>query len=268
MVQVLGRAATVLACFDYQHPELGVTEIAGRVQLPTSTTHRLLASLQAIGFVERSERGRYRLGLTLHELGLAATFGMALRQRGHRHLEDLRARTGHTAHLAVLSGADIVYVERLEDPRVFGRFARSGWRVPAYASSSGKALLAFGGSELSMQAIARSGFTRRAPRTITAMPALLEELERTRQRGYAESVEETWPDMGSVAAPVLDVAGKAVASLSVAGPLGEFDGEARTHAARLVVKAARTLGAELVAHQPERPDRATAASEVQPTRRR
>jgi DNA-binding IclR family transcriptional regulator len=244
-VRALARAADVLGCFSYEQPELGVAEISRRLGLPTSTVHRLLVSLHVVGFVERPTRGRYRLGLRLHELGQTATFGNVLRHHGHRHLEALRSATGHTPQLAVLSGTDAVYIDRLEDSEVFRRFGLSGSRIPAYASSSGKVLLAFGAADDSLRAIAAKGLVRRAERTITSMTLLLDELEATRRRGYAESLEETWPDMASVAAPVLGVSGRAVASLSVAGPVGRFDPAARARAARLVQSHARRLAAEL-----------------------
>ena len=251
-VRAIERVADLLQCFSYEQPELTVADIARRLGLPASTVHRLLASLVAVELIERPSRGRYRLGLRLHEIGQTAVFGNVLRERGHVHLETLRSRTGHTSQLAVLSGTDVVYIDRLEDSRVFGRFGRSGARVPAYASSTGKALLAFGASEDVLRSIAVKGFVRRAPRTITSMRRLREELTATRARGYAESVEETWPDMASVAAPILGVSGLAVAAMSVAGPVGEFDRSARSRAATLLRRVAAQLVSELSIERPER----------------
>ena len=128
-VRAIERVADLLQCFSHEQPELTVADIARRLGLPASTVHRLLASLVAVELIERPSRGRYRLGLRLHEIGQTAVFGNVLRERGHVHLETLRSRTGHTSQLAVLSGTDVVYIDRLEDSRVFGRFGRSGARV-------------------------------------------------------------------------------------------------------------------------------------------
>jgi IclR family transcriptional regulator, KDG regulon repressor len=239
------RASLILDCFTYEHPERTVSEVSQATGLSSSTAHRLLATLTSVALLERPARGRYRLGVRLHELGQTAVFTTVLREHGHRHLEALRAATGRTTQLAVLSGTDVVYIDRLEDPAMFGRFGRSGQRVPAYACSSGKVLLAFGLPEPDLEAIARTGLTRRAPRTITSLPVLRAELDHTRDRGYAESMEEAWPDMTSIAVPITGPAGGAIAALSIAGPVTSFTDVDRARAARLALTAARTLGREL-----------------------
>jgi DNA-binding IclR family transcriptional regulator len=244
-VASIKRASLILDCFTYEHPEQTVKEVAAATGLSSSTAHRLLATLTSVALLERPARGRYRLGVRLHELGQTAVFTTVLREHGHRHLEALRAATGHTTQLAILCGTDVVYIDRLEDPAMFGRFGRSGQRLPAYACSSGKALLAFGVSEPDVEAIARTGLTRRAPRTITSLPMLRAELEHTRARGYAESMEEAWPDMTSIAVPIIGPDGGAIAALSIAGPVALFTGGDRARAARLALAAARTLAREL-----------------------
>ncbi len=113
--------------------------------------------------------------------------------------------------------------------------------MPVHASSSGKVLAAFGDTDGVLDAVRRQGFERRAARTITSMRALRDEVARTRARGYAESVEETWPNMASVAVPVVDASGRAVAAISVAGSLERFDDAARRRAARRAQVIARRM---------------------------
>jgi IclR family transcriptional regulator, KDG regulon repressor len=204
-----------------------------------------MSSLVTVGLLERPSRGRYRLGIRLHELGQTAVFAIDLRERALPHLETLRREVGHTIQLSILNGTDVVYIHRLEDPSVFTRFVRSGQRIPAYASSSGKVLLEFGESDGILDDITRQGYVRRAPRTITSTARLIDELAAVRALGYAESVEETWPNMASVAVPVLNSAGHAAAAISVAGSIEHFDDRARTRAARLAIKASSKLSADL-----------------------
>lgn len=246
---MLLRAGEILATFDAAHPERSIADVAAVTGMPTSTVHRIMSTLATIGFLDRPERGRYRLGLRVHELGQTAVFGIELRERAVPFLEELRSQVGQTIQLSILSGADVVYIHRLEEPRIVGRFIRSGQRVPAHASSSGKVLLAFGGDAQLLAAVRRAGMTRRAPRTIVTMRALRTEIDRVRARGYAESVEETWPNMASIAVPVLNVDGRAVAAISVAGSIERFDGAARTAAARRALPLSRRLAAELTSTQ-------------------
>lgn len=242
------RMSRILDTFSTVHPERTVAETARTLSLPTSTVHRIMSTLVTVGLLERPSRGRYRLGIRLHELGQTAVFAIDLRERALHHLETLRAEVGHTIQLSILNGIDVVYIHRLEEPRVFTRFVRSGQRVPAYASSSGKVLLAFGGTDGILDDIARRGYVRRAPRTITSTARLIDELAAVRARGYAESIEETWPNMASVAAPVLDNSGRAAAAISVAGSLERFDDRARARAARLAIKASSRLSADVRGH--------------------
>ena len=244
-VLVLQRMSRILATFSSTHPERTVADLARTLSLPTSTVHRIMSSLVTIGLLDRPSRGRYRLGIRLHELGQTAVFAIDLRERALPHLETLRSEVGHTIQLSVLNGTDVVYIHRLEEPSVFTRFVRSGQRIPAYASSSGKVLLEFGESDGILDDITRQGYIRRAPRTITSTARLIDELAAVRARGYAESIEETWPNMASVAVPVLNSAGHAAAAISVAGSLESFDDRARTRAARLAIKASSRLSADL-----------------------
>lgn len=244
-VAVLMRTSQVLDTFSTSHPERTIAEVARALALPTSTIHRIMSSLVSIGLLERPAKGRYRLGIRLHELGQTAVFAMELRERALRYLEALRADVGHTIQLGIMSSTDVVYIHRLEDPNVITRFVKSGQRIPAYASSSGKVLLAFGDNDAVLDRIAKQGFIRRAPRTIVSMTRLIDELDKVRDRGYAESVEETWPSMASVAVPVMNGSDRAAAAISIAGPLEQFDEQARSRAARLAVKVSRRLSADL-----------------------
>jgi IclR family transcriptional regulator, KDG regulon repressor len=235
----------ILDTFSSLHPEQTVAQVARTLSLPTSTVHRILSSLVTVGMLERPTRGRYRLGIRLHELGQSAVYAIGLRERALRYLETLRVEVGHTIQLGILSGTDVVYIHRLEEPSVVTRFVRSGQRVPAYACSSGKVLLGFGESDAILDDIKRQGYVRRAPRTITSTARLMDELVQVRARGYAESVEETWPNMASVAVPILNSTGHATAAISIAGSLERFNDQARTRAARLAMMASSQLSADL-----------------------
>ena len=238
------KASRLLEQFSYAEPVLGVSELARRLGTSKPTAYRLAATLVQEGLLVRTPTGRYRLGLRLFELGQQAVLAHELREVGHRYVEALRHSSGETSHLAVLDGTDAVYLERMENPQTFGQFGDFGQRVPAYASSSGKCLLAFAPQD-TLEAVARKGFHRFAARTIASPAALKSALGVVRQQGFATSYEETYPGMASVAAPVLASDGRAVAALSIAA-LASVITEAKSRRfTSLVKEAGRRMAEEL-----------------------
>ena len=137
------KAMAVISAFSYSEPVLGVSELAppGHRQ-EHGAPHP--GDLVADGFAERTADERYRLSLKLYEIGQEVAASSELRERAHPSLERLRNESGETAHLAVLAGTDVVYVDRLESPQMLHMLTRVGRRRAAHATSSGKCLLALG----------------------------------------------------------------------------------------------------------------------------
>ncbi len=212
------KAMAVISAFSYGEPVLGVSELSRRLGIGKSTVHRILTTLAADGFVERTSDDRYRLSIRLYEIGLQVAASTELREFAHPALERLRSESGETAHLAVLAGTDVVYVDRLESPHMIRLLTRVGRRRAAHATSSGKCLLAFG-APADVDRVVAAGLPRLGPRTITTRRLLERTLADVRADGYAVSIEESAPGVASVAAPVFDATGRCVAAMSVAGPV-------------------------------------------------
>ncbi|HEC08583.1 MAG TPA: IclR family transcriptional regulator [Acidimicrobiales bacterium] len=217
LLQSVTNALRILREFSYRDPVLGVSELARRLDLGKSTTHRLLTTLAAEGFVTQTASGQYRLGVTLWELGSLMVHSLELREVAHPVLEALRNQVNETVHLAVLDGNEVVYVDRFESAATLRMFSRLGNRMPAHSTSSGKAILAWSDPPVVARVI-RAGLPKITPRTITAPTAFEHALERARKVGFVVSVDESEPGVSSVGAPVFDFSGKVVAGVSVAGP--------------------------------------------------
>lgn len=210
------NAARLLKEFSRSDRELGVSELARRLGLSTSSTHRLLATLAAERLVERSPRG-YRLGLALHDIGAMAG-DLDLHEAALPVMATLRASTGETVQLAVLDGCESVYVDRLESPHTVRIFSRVGTRLPAPTTSTGKTLLAaLSPAELDARLRAWTP-TRTTPYSIVDEGVLRARLGEIAARGWAENREESRVGVVSVAAPVRDRTGAVIAALSVAAP--------------------------------------------------
>jgi IclR family transcriptional regulator, KDG regulon repressor len=231
------RALQVLQAFRYDQPVLGVSELARRLGMGKSSVHRILTTLLDEGFVAKTPDDRYRLGLRLHELGQVAVSSLHLREVAHPALERLRNESGETAHLAVLDGTDVVYLDRFESPSTLRLFSRVGLRIPAHVTSSGKCVLAFGDPRL-VDAVIANGLRRMAPRTITTKSAFLAVLEKVRIDGFAVSTEEGEAGVASVGAPVFGHDGRCIAAVSVAGPMMRMRPESTPKYARMVRRCA------------------------------
>jgi DNA-binding IclR family transcriptional regulator len=223
-VQSLDRALDLLEALS-EADELGVSELASRTGLVPSTAHRLLATLVARGYAAQNPAtGRYLTGFKLLELtsGLQDRLGR-LRAAARPHLEAIQRETGETTNLVVLEGRNAVYVDTVGGSRSVRLFIEVGQAIPAHTSGSGKALLAWRSPEDLAALFDGEPLAASTPRTLTALPALEQDLERIRRQGYATDDEEHELGVACVATPVLDAAGQALAAISVTGPAPRID---------------------------------------------
>jgi IclR family KDG regulon transcriptional repressor len=217
-VRSVERALSILTCFADENARLGITEIAERLELPKSTVHRILTTLEARGFVQQdAESGKYQLGLKLFELGALAGNRGGLRQAALPVMEELGRETEETVLLVSYDRGDVVYLDVLESPQPVRIDARPGRRLPAYCTASGKAFLSvLPDSEL--ESVLGQELVSRTPQTITDAQQLRRDLALTRQRGYSISDEEYNPGIRAVAVPILSEKGAVWGVISVAGP--------------------------------------------------
>jgi DNA-binding IclR family transcriptional regulator len=246
------NAARLLSSFSAAEPELGVSELARRLGLAKSAVHRLLITLAGERLVEQNPAtGRYRLGIRIYELGAVVSSHLDLHDAVALYIDDLRNRTGETVHVAILDGAEVVYVERRESPRTLRAFGRIGHRNFAHCTSTGKVLLASLPQDELKSLLASRELVARTPYTITDLGALLVELERVRRLGHAENVNEGEVGLASVAAPIRDAGGQVIAAISVAGPAVRLEGEVRRRFAAAVMETGAAIS-ERLGYRPER----------------
>lgn len=196
----------------------GVTEVATDIGVPKSTAHRLLKTLEEHGFVGRSG-ARYRVGGTFYELVEAARWSEYgdLRAASPRALGWLFERADAIAvHIAVLSGGDVLYLDKVTRPAGTRLPSRVGGRFPASCTALGKAMLAFSPPD-TVQAVLDRPMARATPYSVVQRRQFVEQLAVARRLGYAVEREESCHGTVCVAAPVIHE-GQPVAAVSLCVP--------------------------------------------------
>jgi len=223
MLQTIQKAGELLTLFDRDHAEWGVREVAAKLKIAKSSAHDLMSSLAKLGFLNKTEDNRYRLGwrlVTLSETLLATT---ELRKEAHPVMEDLAAEFQETIHLAVLDDTQAVYVDKLEGRQaVRVELTSLGARLYAHCSALGKVLLAYSSDEEVKRIVQTVGLPRFTDNTITDENELLQNLAKIQKQGCAYDLEEILPDLCCVAAPIYNHTGQAIAAISMSIPAYRF----------------------------------------------
>lgn len=215
-----GRISLLIDAFDASTPTLTLSQLTERCRLPKSTVHRMADQLIDLRWLERAPTG-YRLGIRFFEIGGLVAARNHLRERALPWLGDLQAATGCAVHLGILEGLDVVILDKLWGHGSPSLPTRVGGRMPSYCTAAGKALLAYAGEER-IGAVIANGLSPRTGRTIVVPEVFRAELARVRECGWALESEENIRGLACVAAPIRG-AGRAVAAVSVSGPVDRVD---------------------------------------------
>ena len=217
-VRAVERALQILECFDDEHPEKGVSEIAQAVDLHKATAHRMITTLLNFGYLERASDGlKYRLGIRLTELGFKAIRRMDIRREALGYMNQLSKQLGEACDLSIFDHGNVFYIEIIQDNHALNISAAVGQRLPAHCTASGKLFLAYLPAQ-ALDAFLDKPMTAFTGKTITSADRLRQQLEVIRQQGYATDDEEMEVGIRAVAAPIRDRQGTVIAAMSVPSP--------------------------------------------------
>lgn len=248
--QSLERGLAILRAFSPEQPWLGIAEIADALEMSRPTTHRYASTLVALDYLEQGPRRKYRLGVRAGDPGRSAVNSTLLRKLPDHCLADLRDRSACTASVAVLSGNDIVYVDRARSAwhgqsEVTARLGR-GSRLPASNTAMGRALLAYRTPEEQREAIDAGIEDAQSPEATRAREKLLEELDRVREKDLVVADQVHVQGQRCVAAPLRGRSGEVVGAVDVAAPKLTFSrAQTLERLAPLVVASAEEMSAHL-----------------------
>jgi len=217
IVPALAQGLGVLSLFTRDRVMLTTSEIGTALGLSRTGTFRILHTLVAMGYVEKVDERRFRLGPALLTRGFAYLASLDLVEVARPPLELLRDETGHATQLAVLDGTEILYLARYAARSPLTSNIEVGTRLPAYATAMGRVLL----MERPRAEIAAlyenatlKSFSAITPTNLTA---LFDRLSADRARGHVLSHSDFEPGVDSLALPVRDSTGMIVAAISVVG---------------------------------------------------
>ena len=223
-VKSASRTLDIFELLASEPQGLTISEISSKLGMARSSTHGLVHTLFARGYLSIDDRSRFGLGARLIQLGLNVVDRLELRASARGPLERLVARTRETALLVVPDHGGLLYVDKvLSDEREIWTDPRLSMDRPLHASSLGKALLATWDDKGVVELLAGSPLEGVTRYTITDLDALLGDLAATRGRGYSIDEQEAILGVWCVGAPVRDHTGSPIAAISVSTIRDFFD---------------------------------------------
>lgn len=215
-VQSFARGLEVIRSFSAAAPRQTLTEVAGRTGLTRAGARRILLTLQTLGYVE-SEGKHFTLTPRILDLGFAYLSSMPMWNVAEPVMEALVERVQESCSAAVLEGADIVYVLRVSTRKIMRNSLGIGSRLPAFCTSMGRMLLAGLPDDQVLALLRAAPLAQRTRHTLVDPHAVLAKVQQARRQGWCLVNQELEEGLVSMAAPIVDRAGRIVASINVSG---------------------------------------------------
>ncbi len=218
-IQVIERLASLLDVIAAHEDSVSLKILSAETGLHPSTAFRILASLAEHGFVERTTRGNYQLGVKLMQLGSRVSASVDIRKVALPLMEKLRDQLGETVNLTVREDDEVVYIERSLAKRMIRVEQVIGSRAPLHVTAAGKVILGNQGEAACRSYAKRSKLPAYTKNTHTKITALLHDCISAAKRGYALDNEEAELGVGCIGTLIHDAGGHVVAGLSVSAPI-------------------------------------------------
>ncbi len=213
-VQSLERGLAVIRAFGADNPVLRLSDVARATGLTRAAARRFLLTLVRLGYVRQDGAG-FSLRPRVLELGYAYLSALSLPEVAQPHMEALVAEVNESSSVAVLDDLDVVYVARVPTRRIMTITIAVGTRLPAYATSMGRVLLAGLDDEALRDRLHRVDIRRLTERTVRDAEALRERVEEARHAGWAAVDQELEEGVRSAAVPIRDATQSVAAALNV-----------------------------------------------------
>ena len=219
-IKALEKALKIICLLSQHGSPLNLENLVRISGVKKTSCFRILQTLVRSGFVAREpDTNGYFIGPKMISIGLAAMDRGGVRELALPFMKELREKTGTTVNLGVLSGTEVIFVERLQSPYILEPSLRVGSRLSVHCSSLGKAILAQLPESEVEELLKQIHFERKTEKTIMSVRALKAELKTIRERGFALNDEELEPGLFAISAALRNHTGAAVAAMNMAFPL-------------------------------------------------
>ena len=208
--------------------------------IPKSTMLPILQTLCQSRYLTQDNSGRYTAGTALFSLGAAFSGCFPVLEYVREQLKSLVEQLGETCYCGVLEDGQVLYLDKVDSPQPLRMLTNTGRRLPAYATSIGKALL-IGKTEKQLYAMYPEGLEGLTSHTITDIPTLAQQLQQAQVDGYTWEIEESTEHIRCFAVPVYKH-GQVIAAISVAIPLFRYLDREKESIVELLKSAAREMG--------------------------
>jgi IclR family KDG regulon transcriptional repressor len=236
-VRAVERALDILLCFT-DESDLTLTEISGKVSLHKSTVYRLLASLEAKGFVIRDPASdKYKLGFRIWELSANLMQSDDIATLLLPEMERLRDLVEETISLYIRDSNERIRIQAVQSNQAIRRVAPIGARLPLNVGASSKILIAF------MEKAERDRILNDVVWPVLEDRRQFErQLGEIHEHGFATSVEEREQGAAAVSGPIFNRSGKLVAALAVSGPANRLTKGKMLEQSSILLEAAKRMG--------------------------
>lgn len=220
MHQPTYRVLEILELVAQDGGPLRLTDFSKTLNIPKSTLLPILQTLCQRRYLHQSETGLYSAGTALFSLGSTFAGCFPILDYVNQQLHELVQSLHETCYFGALESGNVLYLGKVDAPQPLRVLTDTGRRLPAYATSLGKALL-MDHSEAQLRQLYPNGLAPLTHNTITDLPALVAQLTQARRDGYAWEIEESTEHVRCFAVPVRKH-GKIIAAVSVAFPLFRY----------------------------------------------
>lgn len=250
----LGRGLDILEIFLREPTPRTTSEIVEEVKLPRTTTHELVATLKARGYLDKGSDGRLFLGIRVFQLGCQYRAQLDLAREAHSISVEIAAQCEETVNVAVLEGTDVIYIATVDSIHPVRMVSAVGRKLPAHSTAVGKAMLAaLPDEELGARYSGYQKLPARTSHTITSLADLRQQLDTIRAEGVAVDHREANDAVACFAVPIHDDTNTVVAAMSISVPIIRWSNERQKELTSLVIEGGRKLSHRLGHRDPGQP---------------
>lgn len=244
-MSALTSAVSILRLFSAERPELSVTEVARLLGMPKSTASRLLKAMLREGLLANvGSTARYRVGHLFLEIARLHRHNSSLMDLTDAALGAICRETRHSGYVSILDGSDVLVLRAYLGREPLRVVTPLGSRAPAFATSTGRTLLARLGDD-DVQALYRQPLVPPSANAPQTFPDLIARLDQVRRVGWCEAIDEGVPGVGSVAVSVKDAANAEHVAFCLSFPAHMVSELERRRLAAMLIDAAKGIAAQV-----------------------